>query len=72
MFQQAYGFQEGLARVKLEGAYTYVRPGYLADTTDGTKPFGRYTSATDFVEGRARVTQLGRTFFIDDDADEIR
>lgn len=73
IFQEAYSFEQGLARVKTKGSFTFIRPEYLADTTVGTAPFGRYASATDFdAQGRARVTQRGRTFFIDRDGDEVK
>ncbi|GAB2772939.1 hypothetical protein HNQ93_000838 [Hymenobacter luteus] len=73
IFQEAYSFNQELARVKTNGYFTFIRPEYLADTTVGTAPFGRYASATDFdAQGRARVTQQGRTFFIDRDGDEVK
>lgn len=73
IFQEAYSFDQELARVKTRGAFTFIAPDYLADTTVGTAPFGRYTSATNFdAQGRARVTQAGRTFFINRRAEEIK
>ncbi|WP_180754394.1 WG repeat-containing protein [Hymenobacter sp. DG01] len=73
IFQEAYSFDQDLARIKTKGYFTFIRPEYLADTTVGTAPFGRYASATDFdAQGRARVTQQGRTFFIDRDGDEVK
>ncbi|MBC6697298.1 WG repeat-containing protein [Hymenobacter sp. BT190] len=72
IFQEAYPFREGLARVKRNGQYTFINEAYLTDPTKGTEPFGNYDSAADFVEGRARVTQQGRTFYIDTDADEVK
>ncbi|AII52303.1 WG repeat-containing protein [Hymenobacter sp. APR13] len=72
IFQEAYPFREGLARVKRQGRYTFITQDYLDDPTEGTEPFGSYDSAADFVEGRARVTQQGRTFYIDTDADEVK
>lgn len=72
IFQEAYPFRQGLARVKRNGQYTFITEDYLADPTDGVEPFGEYESAADFAEGRARVTQQGRTFFIDTDADEVK
>ncbi|WBA40830.1 WG repeat-containing protein [Hymenobacter canadensis] len=72
IFQEAYAFREELARVKRNGHYTFITEDYLDDPTEGTEPFGAYESAADFVEGRARVTQQGRTFYIDTDADEVK
>ncbi|UOQ78811.1 WG repeat-containing protein [Hymenobacter sp. 5516J-16] len=73
IFQEAYSFEQELARVKTQNKFTFIGPEYLADTTAGTAPFGRYTSATDFdAQGRARVSQQGRTFFIDRDGDEVK
>lgn len=73
VFQEAYSFDQELARVKTRGYFTFIAPDYLADTTAGTAPFGRYASATDFDEqGRARVSQNGRTFFIDRQAQEVK
>ncbi|WP_187632108.1 WG repeat-containing protein [Hymenobacter lutimineralis] len=72
IFREAYSFQQGLARVRLADGYTFITPDYLRDPTTGTGPFGRYTAATDFTDGRARVTQQGRTFFIDTDGDEVK
>lgn len=71
IFQEAYPFRQGLARVKRAGAFTFITEDFLTDTTD-TAPFGRYDNAADFVDGRARVTQQGRTFYIDTDADEVK
>ncbi|MDU0369745.1 WG repeat-containing protein [Hymenobacter endophyticus] len=73
IFQEAYSFQQELARVKTGGQFTFITPAYLADTTEGTSPFGRYTSATDFDEqGRARVVQNGRTFWLDRNGEEVK
>ncbi|RSK46348.1 WG repeat-containing protein [Hymenobacter perfusus] len=73
IFQEAYSFEQELARVKTKGQFTFISPDYLADTTAGTAPFGRYTSATDFdAQGRARVVQQGRTFFIDRTGAEVK
>ncbi|MCR5888982.1 WG repeat-containing protein [Hymenobacter sp. J193] len=72
IFREAYSFQQGLARVRLADGYTFITPDYLKDPTEGTEPFGRYTAATDFIDGRARVTQQGRTFTIDTDGDEVK
>ncbi len=73
IFQEAYSFDQELARVKTGGYFTFIGPNYLADTTAGSAPFGRYASATDFDDqGRARVTQAGRTFFIDRQAREVK
>lgn len=72
IFTEAYAFVDGLARVKLANGYTYITPDYLDDPSRGTKPFGRYELATDFAEGKARVTQNGRQFFIDKDGDEVK
>jgi hypothetical protein len=72
-FQEAYSFSNGLARVKTRGAFTFITPEFLADTTEGTKPFSRYTNAADFDEhDRARVTQAGRTFFINREGEEVK
>ncbi|RFP64178.1 hypothetical protein D0N36_15280 [Hymenobacter lapidiphilus] len=71
IFQEAYSFDQKLARVKTGGYFTFIGPDYLADTTAGSAPFGRYASATDFDDrGRAQVTQNGRIFFIDRQAQE--
>ncbi|WP_126546730.1 WG repeat-containing protein [Hymenobacter amundsenii] len=73
IFQEAYSFDQKLARVKTGGYFTFIGPDYLADTTAGSAPFGRYASATDFDDqGRARVSQQGRTFFIDRQAQEVK
>ncbi|MBX0291525.1 WG repeat-containing protein [Hymenobacter sp. HSC-4F20] len=73
IFQEAYSFDKELARIKTKGYFTFIQSDYLADTTSGTAPFGRYSNATDFdAQGRARVTQQGRTFFIDRDGDEVK
>ncbi|AHJ99489.1 WG repeat-containing protein [Hymenobacter swuensis] len=73
IFQEAYSFEQEVARVKTGGKFTFISPDYLADTTAGVAPFGRYTSATDFdAQGRARVVQNGRTFFIDRNGAEIK
>lgn len=73
IFQEAYSFEQELARVKTNGRFTFIGPDYLADTTAGTAPFGRYTSATDFdAQGRARVMQQGRAFFIDRSGAEVK
>ena len=72
IFVEAYSFADGLARVKLPDGYTYISPDYLADPSRGTKPFGRYTQAADFANGKARVTQDGRSFIIDKDGEEVK
>ncbi|MBT9393150.1 WG repeat-containing protein [Hymenobacter sp. NST-14] len=73
VFQEAYRFEQELARVKTRGAFTFISPAYLADTTVGTAPFGRYASATDFdADGRARVRQSGRTFYINREGEEVQ
>ena len=72
IFAEAYSFTDGLARVKLRDGYTYITSDYLADSSSGSKPFGRYTLATDFADGKARVTQGGRSFTIDNDGDEVK
>lgn len=72
IFREAYPFQQGLARVRMADGYTFITPGYLQDPAADTAPFGRYTAATDFTDGRARVTQQGRTFTIDTDGDEVK
>ncbi len=64
IFREAYSFRNGLARVRLADVYTFISPDYLDDPAEGTAPFGRYESATDFEQGRAQVTQGGRSFFI--------
>ncbi|NVO31573.1 WG repeat-containing protein [Hymenobacter lapidiphilus] len=72
IFQEAYTFDQQLARVKTGGYFTFIGPDYLADTTAGSAPFGRYASATDFDDqGRAQVRQNGRTFFIDRKGQEV-
>ena len=58
--------------MKLADGYTYITPAYLKDPTRGTKPFSRYALATDFVDGKARVTQGVRSFVIDQDGDEVK
>ena len=72
IFDEAYSFADGLARVKLRDGYTYITSDYLTDSSSGSKPFGRYTLATDFADGKARVTQAGRSFVIDKDGDEVK
>jgi len=72
IFPEAYSFVDGLARVRLADGYTFITPAYLDDPSQGTKPFGRYQLATDFADGKARVTQNGRQFFIDKDGDEVK
>ena len=72
IFPEAYSFVGGLARVKLPDGYSYITPDYLDDPSRGTKPFGRYDLATDFADGKARVTQAGRSFVIDKDGDEVK
>ena len=72
IFIEAYSFVNGLARVKLADGYTYITPSYLDDPSEDTKPFGRYQLATDFAEGRARVTQNGRSFIIDKHGEEVK
>ena len=72
IFQEAYPFREGLARVRTGGTYTFITPDYLTDSTRGSEPFGRYDQATDFADGRARVRQNGRRFVIDRDGAEVR
>ncbi|RTQ46519.1 hypothetical protein EJV47_21440 [Hymenobacter gummosus] len=72
IFREAYSFRDGLARVRLADGYTYITKDYLQDPEDGTEPFGRYEQATDFENGRARVTQNGRSFSIDTDGDEVK
>ncbi|QNH62600.1 WG repeat-containing protein [Hymenobacter sediminicola] len=72
IFQEAYPFRNGLARVKRNGQYTFITEDFLQDPSSGTEPFEQYSNAADFVDGRARVTQQGRTFFIDTDADEVK
>ena len=72
IFLEAYFFAEGLARVKLADGFTFVTPAYLDDPSAGTKPFGRYEQATDFAEGKARVTQNGRSFEIDKSGAEVK
>lgn len=72
-FQEAYSFSKGLARVKTKGSFTFITQDYLADTTKGFSPFSRYTNAADFDEhDRARVTQAGRTFFINREGEEVK
>ncbi|RYU78368.1 WG repeat-containing protein [Hymenobacter persicinus] len=71
LFQEAYSFHQGLARVKLGGAYTFITPDYLDHPTPDFKPFGRYSDAGDFTDGRARVVQNGRTFYIDKDGEPV-
>ncbi len=72
VFSEAYSFADGLARVKLPDGFTFITTGYLEDPSRGTKPFGRYELATDFADGKARVTQGGRSFLIDHDGDEVK
>ncbi|TGE27468.1 WG repeat-containing protein [Hymenobacter metallicola] len=71
LFREAYSFHQGLARVRLADGYTFITKDYLSSTEPDTKPFGRYSSATDFADGKARVTQDGRTFYIDEDGDPV-
>ena len=72
VFREAYSFADGLARVRLPDGYTYITPDYLADPAKGTKPFGRYELAADFLDGKARVTQNGRSFLIGRDGEEVK
>lgn len=72
IFREAYSFTDGLARVRLPDGYTYITPDYLTNPANGTKPFGRYELAADFVDGKARVTQNGRRFLIDKDGEEVK
>ena len=74
IFREAYSFVDGLARVRLRlpDGYTFITAGYLADPASGTKPFGRYDLAADFIDGKARVTQNGRSFLIDKDGEEVK
>ena len=72
IFREAYSFVDGLARVRLPDGYTFITAGYLADPASGTKPFGRYDLAADFIDGKARVTQNGRSFLIDKDGEEVK
>ncbi|OON68359.1 WG repeat-containing protein [Hymenobacter sp. CRA2] len=73
LFQEAYPFHDGLARVRKNGTYTFIDRDYLTDTTrHDTAPFGRYEQATDFTDGKARVRQHGRSFYIDKDAEEVK
>ncbi|GAB3829819.1 WG repeat-containing protein [Hymenobacter jeollabukensis] len=71
LFQEAYPFRDGLARVRKNGTYTFISPAQLSDTTQSSAPFGRYEQATDFADGRARVQQNGRRFVIDSDGEEV-
>ncbi|TGE21576.1 hypothetical protein E5K00_14950 [Hymenobacter aquaticus] len=71
LFREAYSFHDGLARVRLADGYTFIDEDYLTSTEPDTKPFGRYTQASDFAEGKAKVTQDGRTFYIDKDGKAI-
>ncbi|GAB2962945.1 hypothetical protein GCM10027048_34610 [Hymenobacter coalescens] len=72
LFQEAYPFRNGLARVRKNDAYTFITPDYLTDTTrTDTEPFGRYEQATDFADGQARVRQNGRSFYIGTDGQPV-
>ncbi|MDB5234836.1 MAG: hypothetical protein JWR44_1829 [Hymenobacter sp.] len=71
IFIEAYAFVDGLARVKLADGYTFITPDYLDDPSEGTKPFGRYQLAADFDNGRAQVTQNGRSFWLDKQGNEV-
>jgi hypothetical protein len=72
IFIEAYSFVHGLARVKLATGYTYITPDYLDNPSRGTKPFGRYQLATDFADGKARVTRNGHSFYIDKNGEEVK
>jgi hypothetical protein len=72
IFKEAYSFSDGLARVKLPDGYTFITSDYLADPRQGAKPFGRYQLASDFVDGKARVKQAGRSFTINKDGEEVK
>ena len=72
VFDEAYAFVDGLARVKLRDGYTYITADYLDDPSRGTKPFGRYDLATDFADGKAHVTQGGRRFVINKSGEEVK
>ncbi|TGD81666.1 WG repeat-containing protein [Hymenobacter wooponensis] len=73
VFQEAYSFSKGVARVKTGGRFTFISSDYLADTTEGIAPFSRYTHASDFDDrDRARVMQGGRTFYINRKGEEVK
>lgn len=72
IFREDYSFVDGLARVRLPGGYTNITPGYLADPASGTKSFGRHQLVADFIDGKARVMQNGRSFLIDKDGKEVK
>ncbi|MET4072771.1 WG repeat-containing protein [Hymenobacter sp. UYCo722] len=72
IFREAYSFVNGLARVRLPDGYTFINPDYLANPASGTAPFGRYQLAADFADGKARVTQNGRSFLIDKSGEEVK
>ena len=72
IFSEAYSFADGLARVKLADGFTFITPVYLEQPEAGTKPFGRYDTATDFADGRAQVSQQGRRFQIDKSGEEVK
>jgi hypothetical protein len=71
LFREAYSFRDGLARVRLADGYSYIKKAYLSTPEDGTVPFGRYELATDFEQGKARVTQNGQSFLIDTDGERV-
>ena len=72
IFREAYSFVNGLARVRLPDGYTFITPGYLTDPGRGTRSFGRYELAADFIDGQARVTQNGRSFLINKNGEEVK
>ena len=71
LFREAYAFHDGLARVKLADGYTFITKDYFSNPSEGTKPFARYETATDFDHEKAQVTQNGRRFTIDTSGDPI-
>jgi WG containing repeat len=72
LFQEAYPFRDGLARVRKNDAYSFITPAYLADTTrTDFAPFGRYEQASDFENGRAKVRLNGRSFFINEQGETV-
>lgn len=65
VFQEAYAFTEGLARVKRDGRY-----GWVDTTGEEAIPF-RYSKANDFQDGSAQVSLDGSSFYIGPDGKKI-
>ncbi|MCB0552713.1 MAG: caspase family protein [Phaeodactylibacter sp.] len=65
VYQEAYAFTEGLARVKRDGRYGWV------DTTGKEAIPFQYSKANDFQDGSAQVSLDGSSFYIGLDGKKI-